>query len=96
MFFNLFTHTFYKHPRRFAMSDPSAATARLQVLGMTCDFAGSMPATQLHSDRPGFDCVDRTGHGCFMVRDAPRVQHQATEVYAGFRYTRIHGTQPPR
>ena len=46
------------------------AAARLQVIGMTCDFAGPMPATRLHSDRPRFDCVDRTGHEFFMMRDA--------------------------
>ena len=72
------------------MSEPSAATARLQVIGMTCDFAGPMPATRLHSDRPGFDCVGRTGHGFFMMRDAPQVLRKATEVTTGFRYARVY------
>ncbi len=72
------------------MADPSIATARLQVIGMTCDFAGSMPATRLHSDRPRFGCIDRTGHGCFLMRDAPRVLRKATEVITGFTYTRVH------
>ena len=66
------------------------AAARLQVIGMTCDFAGPMPATRLHSDRPRFDCVDRTGHGFFLMRDAPRVLRKATEVIIGFRCTRVH------
>ena len=66
------------------------AAARLQVIGMTCDFAGPTPATRLHSDRPRFNCVDRTGHRFFMMRDAPRVLRKATEVIIGFRYTRVH------
>ena len=69
--FNPFAYTFYRLLRRRPMADPSIATARLQVIGMTCDFAGPMPATRLHSDRPRFDCVDRTGHGFFLTRDAP-------------------------
>ena len=36
------------------MSEPSAAATRLQAMGMTCAFAGSLPATRLYSDRPGF------------------------------------------
>ena len=61
------------------------AAARLQVTGMTCDFACPLPATRLHSDRPGFDCVDRTGLGCCSTDDASRVLRKATEVIAGFR-----------
>ena len=72
------------------MADPSIATARLQVSGMTCDLARSMPATRRHSDRPCFDCVDRTGHGFFLTRDAPRVLRKATEVNIGFRWARIY------
>ena len=66
------------------------AAARLQVIGMTCDFAGPMPATRLHSDRSCFDCVDLTGHGFFLTRDAPRVLRKATEVNVGFRKARVH------
>ena len=72
------------------MPDPSTAAARLQVIGMTCDLARPMTATRWHSDRPGFDCVDRTGRGCFMMRDAPRVLRKATEVITGFRYARVY------
>ena len=71
------------------MADPSIAAARLQVIGMTCDFAGPMPATRLHSDRPRFDCVDRTGHGFVLTRHAPRVLRKATEVIIGFTYMRV-------
>ena len=70
------------------MADPSTAAARLQVIGMICDFAGPMPATRLHSDRPCFDCVDLTGHGFFLTCDAPRVLRKATELITGFRYVR--------
>ena len=66
------------------------ATARLQVIDTTCDLARSMPATRRHSDRPGFDCVARTGCGCFLTRDAPRVLRKATEVNVGFRKARAH------
>ena len=72
------------------MSDPSAATARLQVIGMTCDFAGSLPATRLHSDMPCFERLDGAGHGCCLTRDAPRALHMVTEVIAGFTNTRIY------
>ena len=61
------------------------ATARLQVIGMTCDFAGSMPAIRRHSDRPGFDGLAHAGLGSFMMRDAPHVLLEATEVNVGFR-----------
>ena len=71
------------------MSDPSASTARLQVLGMTCDFAGPMSATRLHSDRPGFDCVGRTGHGFFMMRDVAVELLVSAEVITGFTCTRF-------
>ena len=67
------------------MADLSAAAARLQVIGMTCDFAGSMPATRRNSDRPGFDRLAYAGLGCFMTRDAPHVLIEATEVNVGFR-----------
>ena len=68
------------------MTDPSTAAARLQVIGMTCDFAGPLRATRRHSDRPGFDRLDRTGSGCCLTVDAPDVLLEATEVNAGFRY----------
>ena len=87
MVVNLFTRT-----DSFGFADggpgrtrPSPLTARLQVIGVTCDFASPLPATRLHSDRQGFDCVGGTGHGFFMMRDAPRVLRKATEVNVGFR-----------
>ena len=52
---NPFRHTFSDLRRPRAMADPSTAAARLQVLGMSCDLTGSLPATRLHSDRSGFD-----------------------------------------
>ena len=82
---NPFTHRFYRLLRRCPMAEPSMATARLQVISMTCNFAGSMPATRRHSDRPGFDCLARAGLGCFTTDDAPRVLRKATEVNVGFR-----------
>ena len=69
-------------------------TARLQVIGITCELARSMPATRRHSDRPGFDSLARAGLGCFMMRDAPRVLRKATKVNAGFRCTRAYCSQP--
>ena len=72
------------------MADPAIATARLQVIGMTCDFAGSLPATRLPSDMPYFERRACTGRGCSLTVDAPRVLHKATEVIAGFMNTRIY------
>ena len=92
--FNLFTCTFSRLRRRLPTSDPSMAAARLQVTGMSCDFARPLPATRLHSDRSGFDCVDRTGCGCCLTEGAPRVLVVATKVNVGFRYTRAYRSQP--
>ena len=72
------------------------AAARLQVIGMTCDFAGPLPATRRHSDGPGFDFHDRTGIGCCLTIAAPRVLVEAAKVNVGFRYTRLYRSQPPR
>ena len=55
------------------MSDPSTAAARLQVVGMTCGLAGPLPATRRHSDRPGFDHLDRTDIGCCLTDDGAHV-----------------------
>ena len=83
-----FRHQFGRLFRRLAMSEPSTAAARLQVLGMTGDFAGLLTATTRHSDRPGFKRLDRTGCGCFLTDDAPRVLLEATEVIGGFMNVR--------
>ena len=93
---NPFTHTIETASRLLATSEPSAATARLQVIRMSCDLASLLPATRLLFDRLGFERLDRSGHGCCMMRDAPRGLRKATDVNVGFRYTRAHGTQPPR
>ena len=45
------------------------AVARLQVIGSTCRLAGLLPASIRHSDRPGFDHLDRSCHVCSMTRD---------------------------
>ena len=66
------------------------AAARLQVTGMTCDFARPLPATRLQSDRSGFDCVDRTGCGCCLTNDAPPVLRKATKVNISFRHVRFY------
>ena len=72
------------------MSDPIVAAARLQVIGMICDLACSMPATRRHSDRSGFDLLAHAGLGFFLTRDAPRVHLKATKVNAGFRCVRVY------
>ena len=66
------------------------AAARLQVTGMTCNFAGPLPATRRHSDGPCFDRLDRTGIGSCLTVDALDVLLEATEVNAGFRYARFY------
>ena len=59
-----------------APSDPSAATARLQVSCSACHLAGLLPAPKAHSDRPGFGHLDRAGHAGCLTSDgrsrAPR------------------------
>ena len=68
----------------------STAAARLQVIGMICGLARSMPATRRHSDGSGFDCLAHAGLGFFLTRDAPGVHLEATQVNAGFIYTRVY------
>jgi len=72
------------------MTDPSTAAARLQVIGMICDLARSMPATRRYSDRSGFDRLAHAGLGFFLTRDAPGVHLEATQVNAGFRCVRFY------
>ena len=59
-----------------ASTDPSAATARLQVSYSACHLAGLLPAPKAHSDRPGFGHLDRAGHAGCLTSDgrsrAPR------------------------
>ena len=59
-----------------ASTDPSAATARLQVSCTACHLAGLLPAPKAHSDRPGFGHLDRAGHAGCLTSDgrsrAPR------------------------
>ena len=76
------------------MADPSTAAARLQVLGMSCDLTGSLPATRLHSDRSDFDRLECTGTECCLTDDAPHALLEATKVNAGFTYTRVYNIQP--
>ena len=94
--FNLFEHTFAELRRPRPTADPSIATAWLQVILVTCGLAGLLAATRRLSDRPGFDRLDRAGHGCCLTVDAPRILFKATEVIAGFRYTRVYCCQPSR
>ena len=92
--FNLFTHTFSDLRRPRAMADPSTAAARLQVLGMSCDLTGSLPATRLHSDRSDFDRLDCTGTECCLTDDAPRALLEATKFNAGFTCMRVYHDPP--
>ena len=94
MSFNLFAQRFYRLRRPRAMADPSTAAARLQVLGMSCDLTGSLPATRLHSDRSGFDRLDCTGTECCLTDDAPRALLEATKFNAGFTCMRVYHDPP--
>ena len=76
------------------MSEPTAAAARLQVLGMSCDLTGSLPATRLHSDRSDFDRLDCTGTECCLTDDAPRALLEATKFNAGFTCMRVYHDPP--
>ena len=51
------------------MSAPSVAVARLQVIGTTCGLADLLPASKPHSDRPGFDSLDRSCHVSSLTVD---------------------------
>ncbi len=72
------------------MSDPSTATARLQVAGLTCHLAGLLPAPRRHSDGSGFDHLDRQVYVCCLTDDGAHVLHEAAKVIAGFTYTRVY------
>ena len=81
--------TFTKLLRRFAMSEPSVAAARLPVIGWTCCLVGLLPAPKLHSGRPDFDRVDCWALVCSLTDDAPRGLLEATEVIDGFINSRV-------
>ena len=52
---------------------PSTPAARLQAIGSTCHLVGLLPAPKPHSDRPGFDRLDRLTLVCSLTNDARRV-----------------------
>ena len=77
------------------MSAPSMARARLHVIGSTCRFTGVMPAPKPHSDKPGFDRLDRSSHGCRLTTDAAHLLVGAAEVTFSLRYVRASCLPPP-
>ena len=76
------------------MSAPSIARARPHVIGSTCRFAGVMPARKPHSDRPGFDRLDRLCHGCRLTSDAAHLFVGAAAVTFRLRYVRASCLPP--
>ena len=62
-------------------TDPSAATARLQVSCSARHLAGLLPAPKAHSDRPGFGHLDRAGHDCSLTRGGALVLLGVVELY---------------
>ena len=67
------------------MSAPSTAVARLQAIGSTHRLAGLMPAPKRHSDRPGFDHLDRLCHVCRLTRDGAHLLVGAIVVNVSFK-----------
>ena len=76
------------------MADPTAATARLQVISSTCHLVRLLSAPVPHSDSACFDHLDRSAHVCSLTVDAPRALLEAAKVNAGFTYTRAYNTKP--
>ena len=70
------------------MSAPSIARARPHVIGSICRLAGVMPAPNPHSDRPGFDRLDRSCHECRLTSDAAHLLVSAVVVTFSLRYVR--------
>ena len=64
------------------------ARARLHVIGSTCRFTGVMPAPKPHSDKPGFDSLDRSSHGCSLTSAAAHVLVGAAEVTFSLSHVR--------
>ena len=77
---NPFTHRIQIHRAVRATSAPSVAVARLQVLGTTCRWAGMLHACIPHSDRPGFDGIDRSCHVCSLTVDGAHLLVGVTAV----------------
>ena len=77
------------------MSAPSMARARLHVIGSSCRFTGVMPAPKPHSDKPGFDRLDRSSHGCRLTTDAAHLLVGAAEMTFSLRYVRASCLPPP-
>ena len=72
------------------MSDPTVAAARPQVTGLTCRLAGLLPATERHSDGPWVEYLVRLLYVGSLTRDGAHALHEATQVNAGFIYTRVY------
>ena len=73
-----------------SMSDPSVATARLQVSRSSCHLAGLLPAPKAHSDRAGFGHVDCAGHACGLTSDS---RSRAPRRHRGECQPEEHGRQ---
>ena len=80
MHFNPFRHRIQIHRAVRATSAPSVAVGRLQVIGTTCRLAGLLHASILHSDRPGFDDLDRSCHVSSLTVDGAHLLLGVTAV----------------
>ena len=87
---NPLKHQFNFSVRPRAMSDPIVAAARLQVTGLTCRLVGLLPATERHSDGPWVEHLVRLLYVCSLTRDGAHFLNEATQVNAGFIYTRVY------
>ena len=66
-------------------SDPSTATARLRVTGLTCRLAGPLPWTRARSCSAYSQRVDRLAHVCSLTEDVARVLQAAAHVNSGLK-----------
>ena len=82
-------------PPTSSASDPSAAGARLQVVGCTCHLADPLPALKCHSDWPDFDHLDRSAHVCRSTTDVAHLLLGDSNVNASLTNVRGYNSQLP-
>ena len=88
-------HAISDRPPSRATSDQSTAVARLQVFGCTCHLAHPLSAPKCHSDRPGFDHLDRSAHVCRSTTDVAHLLLGDTNVNASLTNVRGYNSQLP-
>lgn len=83
--FNPFRHRLESRRTSARSSEPSTATARLRVTGLTCRLAGPLPGTRARFYSAHIQRVDRLAHVCSLTEDVARVLQAAANDNSGLK-----------